>query len=86
MFWNFLYLDGDQGLFVVDVDEDVVPGREADVICNRSGAVLSSRDLGIPEPRNLGIDLQEGSRLLPHTTSMIPIPSQTIPITQSSSP
>lgn len=56
---RFPYLDGDQGLFVIDVDEDVIPGREADVICNRSGAALGSQDLGIPEPKNLGIDLRE---------------------------
>lgn len=50
------YLDGDQGLFVIDVDEDVVPGREADVICNRSGVAPSSRDSGIPGeiPETLG--------------------------------
>lgn len=35
---HFPYLDGNQGLFVIDVDEDVVPGREADVICNQSRA------------------------------------------------
>lgn len=67
MWQRFPYLGRKKGLFVIDVNEDVVPGREAHVICNRSkhGHEQDTQLLRTPKPNHLQIKLQEQPRPCP---------------------
>lgn len=57
MWRRFPYLGRKKGLFVIDVNEDIVPGCEAHVICNRSehGHEQDTQLLRTPEPNHLQI-------------------------------